>query len=196
MATALMPSSLQAQITRSAISPRFAIKIFLNMKLRLAMDGFDDAQQLSLTHSIADLDEGGRARRWSFIERADNGRLHDEKAGVRFDPGGGRLRRSACASTITTGWGRCRGWSRCRRSEHGNRRHRRQRGSDDHRSGLRSRSPLNVELHVTALELELGDVLLHQKLDQFPDFFLIHRIPSGRTLGQAPRVQSVLWLLG
>src|ERR1019366_8368380 len=31
MATALMPSSLHAQITRRAISPRFAIRIFLNM---------------------------------------------------------------------------------------------------------------------------------------------------------------------
>src|SRR5690348_4491622 len=31
MATALIPSSLQAQITRRAISPRLAIKIFLNM---------------------------------------------------------------------------------------------------------------------------------------------------------------------
>src|SRR5271157_603791 len=32
MATAVMPSSLQAQITRRAISPRFATRIFLNMK--------------------------------------------------------------------------------------------------------------------------------------------------------------------
>src|SRR5664279_5193905 len=32
IATALMPNSLQAQITRRAISPRFAMRIFLNMK--------------------------------------------------------------------------------------------------------------------------------------------------------------------
>src|SRR6478672_6376966 len=32
MATDLMPSSLQAQITRRAISPRLAIRIFLNMR--------------------------------------------------------------------------------------------------------------------------------------------------------------------
>src|SRR5262249_6793340 len=32
-ATVLMPSSLQAQITRNAISPRFAIRIFLNIYL-------------------------------------------------------------------------------------------------------------------------------------------------------------------
>src|SRR5215469_18959269 len=31
MATAFIPSSLQAQITRRAISPRFAMRIFLNM---------------------------------------------------------------------------------------------------------------------------------------------------------------------
>src|SRR5580698_3446776 len=31
MATTLMPSSLQAQMTRRAISPRFATRIFLNM---------------------------------------------------------------------------------------------------------------------------------------------------------------------
>jgi hypothetical protein len=31
MATVRIPSSLQAQITRSAISPRFAIRIFLNI---------------------------------------------------------------------------------------------------------------------------------------------------------------------
>src|SRR5579862_4450965 len=31
MATVRMPSSLQAQITRKAISPRLAIRIFLNM---------------------------------------------------------------------------------------------------------------------------------------------------------------------
>src|SRR5882672_10158432 len=31
MATVRMPSSLQAQITRRAISPRFAIRIFLNI---------------------------------------------------------------------------------------------------------------------------------------------------------------------
>src|ERR1700688_422187 len=31
MATVRMPNSLQAQMTRRAISPRFAIRIFLNM---------------------------------------------------------------------------------------------------------------------------------------------------------------------
>src|SRR5258706_16185416 len=33
MATVRMPSSLQAQITRSAISPRLAIRIFLNISM-------------------------------------------------------------------------------------------------------------------------------------------------------------------
>src|SRR5271165_4941961 len=58
MATALMPSSLQAQMTRSAISPRFATRIFLNMKLRLASSGQDHAQLLfayaEQRHSVLD----------------------------------------------------------------------------------------------------------------------------------------------
>src|SRR6516164_6722582 len=39
MATALIPSSLQEQITRRAISPRFAMRIFLNMKFAVGLPG-------------------------------------------------------------------------------------------------------------------------------------------------------------
>ena len=41
-----------------------------------------------------------------------------------------------------------------------------------------------MDLHVTAFEFELGDVLLHQKLDEFLDFFLIHAICRGLLAGQ------------
>src|SRR5258708_11169219 len=40
MATVRMPSSLHAQITRSAISPRLAIRIFLNMKFSFQLSAF------------------------------------------------------------------------------------------------------------------------------------------------------------
>ena len=43
-------------------------------------------------------------------------------------------------------------------------------------------SALDVQLHIAAFHLELGNVLLHQQLDQFFDFFLIHRIPFGRMI--------------
>src|SRR5579863_880697 len=36
MATVRIPSSLHAQITRSAISPRLAIRIFLNIEIQLS----------------------------------------------------------------------------------------------------------------------------------------------------------------
>jgi hypothetical protein len=46
------------------------------------------------------------------------------------------------------------------------------RGNLDDRSGRAS--TLDMHLYVAALELELGDVLLHQKLDELFNFFLIH----------------------
>src|SRR5712692_1919829 len=44
MATVLMPSSRQAEMIRSAISPRLAIRIFLNMRGRDAGCGTRDAK--------------------------------------------------------------------------------------------------------------------------------------------------------
>src|SRR5215203_1002556 len=60
-ATVLMPSSRQAQMTRSAISPRFAIRIFLNMSCRcrparedLSSIGRPDGEQpLAVLHRLA-----------------------------------------------------------------------------------------------------------------------------------------------
>src|SRR5262245_28367121 len=48
-ATVLMPSSRHAMMMRIAISPRFAIRIFLNM-------GFDGEQPLAVLHRLAVLD--------------------------------------------------------------------------------------------------------------------------------------------
>ena len=49
-ATVAMPSSRQARCTRSAISPRLAMRIFLNMLL-------DDQQRLVIFHRLAGGDE-------------------------------------------------------------------------------------------------------------------------------------------
>src|SRR5262250_2106324 len=74
-ATVAMPSSLQARKTRSAISPRLAIKIFSNM------DSFDDQQRLAELDRLAvldqDLDDGAGARRWNLVHRLH--RLDDEQ---------------------------------------------------------------------------------------------------------------------
>src|SRR5580698_9937110 len=99
-----MPRSLHAQITRRAISPRFAIRIFLNgpdakegfsvfhrlaVLYELALDDagdvgfdlvhqlhrFDDAEDLAGRHMLADADEGRRIRRGGLVKSADDGAL-------------------------------------------------------------------------------------------------------------------------
>src|SRR4030095_8388609 len=57
-ATVLMPSSRQAWMTRSAISPRFAIRIFLNMahhrrEANASLRGFYREQPLAVLHGMA-----------------------------------------------------------------------------------------------------------------------------------------------
>src|SRR5215470_8961857 len=80
-ATVAMPSSLHARKTRSAISPRLAIKIFSNM------DSFDDQQRLTkfdrLTVFDQDLDDGSGARRRNLVHRLH--RLDDEQGVARVD---------------------------------------------------------------------------------------------------------------
>src|SRR6185436_12578540 len=49
-ATVLMPISRQVRITRRAISPRLAIRTFLNMGRRLA--GIDQEQRLIVFHGL------------------------------------------------------------------------------------------------------------------------------------------------
>ena len=42
---------------------------------------------------------------------------------------------------------------------------------------------LDMQLYIAAFHFKLGDVLLHQQLYEFFDFFLIHRIPCLRSTG-------------
>src|ERR1043166_2365685 len=74
-ATVGMPSSLQARNTRSAISPRLAIRIFSNMaigrttRVRLS---FDDHQRFAELDRLGileqDLADGAGARRRNLVE--------------------------------------------------------------------------------------------------------------------------------
>src|SRR5579862_7608989 len=99
-----MPRSLHAEMTRKAISPRLAMRIFLNGADRkqalsvldgltvlnqLAFDhpgdvgldlihefhGFDDAEHFARLHRFAYLHERRRARRRAFVESAYDGRF-------------------------------------------------------------------------------------------------------------------------
>src|SRR5436189_138349 len=69
-----MPSSLHARSTRSAISPRLAIRIFSNMA------SFDDHERLAeldrLTVLDQDLDDSAGARRRDLVHRFH--RLNDQ----------------------------------------------------------------------------------------------------------------------
>src|SRR5882672_2172302 len=84
-ATVAMPSSLQARSTRSAISPRLAIRILSNISL-------DDHERLAVFHPQAVLDQNLRnraaARRGDLVHG-----LH------RFD-GEGRISRSQAAAAV------------------------------------------------------------------------------------------------
>src|ERR1022692_3144342 len=100
-ATVRMPSSLQAQTMRRAISPRLAIRIFLigadgkqrlpvlhglsvhhqlafhdpgNLGLDLVheLHGLDDAQDLADLHALAYAHERRRAGRGGVVKRADD----------------------------------------------------------------------------------------------------------------------------
>src|SRR6476469_4148802 len=59
--TALMPSSRQARCTRRAISPRLAIRIFLNINAR-PRPSLDDEERLAVFHSLAVLAQDLRHR--------------------------------------------------------------------------------------------------------------------------------------
>src|SRR5215469_3439697 len=61
MATVRTPSSLQAQITRSAISPRLAMRIFLNMRF-IATYEFWATNFEAQVHSFRNAKRRGRAR--------------------------------------------------------------------------------------------------------------------------------------
>src|SRR5689334_8781919 len=110
-ATVSIPSSLQAQMTRTAISPRLAIRIFLNcadgkqslpvlyrlsVHHQLAFDDarglrfdlvhqlhrFDDAQDLAGLDALAHPYEWRRARRRALVKRAHDGRLDQRQVRI------------------------------------------------------------------------------------------------------------------
>src|SRR3989449_2172196 len=135
-ATVWMPSSRQAQMMRRAISPRLAIRIFLNMEWegarscrralpdleqrlpvldRLAvrherledlavairldlvhqLHRLDDAQHLTLLHTLRDFDERTGAGPAGSVEGAHDRRLHQVDVGGLDGrgAGGGRIQR-------------------------------------------------------------------------------------------------------
>src|SRR5256886_3720195 len=62
MATVRIPSSLQAQITRSAISPRFAIRIFLNIPcLDVIHSDFQIAKDLRALFPLEDFEQSRKS---------------------------------------------------------------------------------------------------------------------------------------
>src|SRR3954454_8686613 len=78
-ATVAMPSSLQARSTRSAISPRLAIRILSNISL-------DDHERLTVFHGLAvfeqDLRDRAGARRRNLIHRLH--RFNDQQGVAYF----------------------------------------------------------------------------------------------------------------
>src|SRR3954470_24726596 len=87
-ATVAMPSSLQARSTRSAISPRLAIRILSNIFRTACLRGpcrllsFDDHHRLAEFHRPAVLDQyldhGAGARRRDLVHRLH--RLDDQQS--------------------------------------------------------------------------------------------------------------------
>src|ERR1700690_2875938 len=82
-ATVAMPSSLQARSTRSAISPRLAIRILSNIQTPRSLD---DHQRLAVFHRAAvldqDLDHRAGARRRDLVHGLH--RLDDEERVARL----------------------------------------------------------------------------------------------------------------
>src|SRR5688572_2490838 len=175
-ATVLMLSSRHAWMMRSAISPRLAIRIFLNMwfdgeEPLAVVDGlavfhvdlddlavdigvdlvhqlhrFDDAEDLPLLHDLSDVRKGLRSRFRLAIERADNRRLHNGKVDILI----GRRQdwgwRSAVVAHTRRG---------SRRRDEGALRKRRYGAVP-----LLAHVLAQPQLHSVAFELELGQVVL------------------------------------
>src|SRR5688572_6179137 len=191
-ATVLMPSSRHAMIMRIAISPRFAIRIFLNIGfygeepfpvlhglavLDIHLDDltvvlrvdlvhqlhrFDDAEHLAFFDGAAHVDERGRSRLGGAEERTDDRRLHDREVDVI-----GLRRRRA--------WHRFE-WRRHRRSGY-RLRHRRRLLNHRYREGPRrvhKRAFLDLDLEAFALELELAQLVLAYHLQNAIDLVKFH----------------------
>src|SRR6202043_3503515 len=172
-ATVGMPSSLQARSTRSAISPRLAIRILSNIEEPL----LDDHQRLAILDRLTVFDQNlqhlPRARRWDLIHRLH--RFDDEQrfAGLHLaadlDQGpcargraeiGGADHRRVDGAGMLRRVDHCRGWRHC----HPGRRFR----------GPRPRTWCtevagDADRHAVALELDLGESCLVEQLRQIAD---------------------------
>src|ERR1019366_1368666 len=113
-----MPRSLQAQMTRRAISPRLAMRIFLNgpdakesfsvfdrlavlnelgfddawdvgLNLIHELHGFDDAEDFARDDVFADGDEGRSIGGGRFVKSTDDGGFDVEEGGLGFGRRGG-----------------------------------------------------------------------------------------------------------
>src|SRR5271165_6796483 len=85
-ATVAMPSSLQARSTRSAISPRLAIRILSNIARATAL--FDDHERFAKLHRLTVRDENLRhragPRRGNLVHRLHGLDDHERLAGLHL----------------------------------------------------------------------------------------------------------------
>src|SRR5262249_39594238 len=190
-ATVSIPSSLQAQMTRTAISPRLAMRIFLNRtdgkqsltvlhglsaydeltfdyarSLRFdlvhQLHRFDDAEHLPRLYPFVYAHKRWRARRRTLIECAHDGGLHQDQVGV----GTALLFLLGSFDCRNGGRGRC-GRNRCRsrchlRCEHD-------------LLGLRKRCPPDAHASVPALHFQFGDPRFRCQIDQLSNLVNCHQ---------------------
>src|ERR1700719_4737454 len=200
-ATVGMPSSLQARSTRSAISPRLAIRILSNIEPLL-----DDHQRLAVFDRLAVCDENlnhrAGARCWDLIHRLH--RFDDEQrfaglhlaadvdegtcARCRAEIDGADHRRDDDAGVLRR-VDRCRGW-RGRRDAP-----RRLCGPQPRTCPTeiwRTEMARNADRHAVALELDLGEPGFVEQLRQIADDIVVDRwrLRHGRVPGLARHDQS------
>src|SRR5580658_5343919 len=201
-ATVGMPSSLQARSTRSAISPRLAIRIFSNIEEPL----LDDQQRLAIFDRLAVFDENlnhrAGARRRGLIHRLH--RFDDEQrfAGLHLAADLDEGTRARCRAEIDgadhrrdDGAGmlcridRCRGssgrdapWRLCRSQPRTCR-----------TKTWRTEMAGDADRHAVALELDLGKPGLVEQLRQVADDIVVDRwrLRHGRVPGLARHDQSL-----
>src|SRR5216684_4123280 len=187
-ATVPIPNSLQAQMTRRAISPRLAMRIFLKgadakqslpVLDRLAVGDqlarhhsgdfgldfvhelhrFDDAEHRARLHRLAHTHERRRARRGAFVE-SPHDRRFDEVFVIRCS----RRRRRRGRRGRLGGSRRWRGNGRLNLT-----------GGEAHVMGF-PLCPANAYTVVSPLHLQLGDTTLVHDLNQFTNLFNCHGI--------------------
>src|SRR5580693_2782685 len=200
-ATVAMPSSLQARSTRSAISPRLAIRILSNIE-----PSFDDHQLLAVFDRLAVCDENlnhrAGARRRDLIHRLhrfdDEQRLaglhlaadidEGSRARCRAEIGGADHRRGDGAGMLRR-VDRCRGrsgrdapWRLCRSQPRTCR-----------TKTCRTEMASNTDRHAVALELDLGEPGFVEQLRQIADDIVVDRwrLRHGRVPGLARHDQSL-----